>query len=381
MSIPSTRRVRFLRMKASLAAITAALVGLYAASAADWPMHRGGPQLQGRAEMVAPAQPALAWTYKAGKPVKGGAAIAGGRVFFGDDSGVVHALDAKTGAKVWTFATEGSIEATPLVLDEVVYIGSSDARLYALEAATGAVKWKYETGDKILGGANFAKNPGGEGTWLLVGSYDSSLHCVDAATGKMVWTAPTENYINGTPALLPTGEVCFGGCDSLVHVIGLADGKPIRQIETEAYIASSVAVGDGMGYVGNYGNMVLGFDLRGGEVKWKYRDRNFPYYASPALTADRVLIGGRDKRMHCLDRETGMAVWHFQARGPVDSSAVVCGDAVVFGANDGRIYCVNLADGVERWAYEVGANVTASVAAADGMIVVGAEDGTVVALK
>src|SRR5580765_6431038 len=55
--------------------------------AADWPMHRGGPELNGRAEEAAPAEAALRWTFKAGSPVKGGSAIAGDRVYFGDDKG------------------------------------------------------------------------------------------------------------------------------------------------------------------------------------------------------------------------------------------------------------------------------------------------------
>ncbi len=80
---------------------------------ADWPMHRGGPQLQGRSEMAAPAEPKLAWTFNAGKPVKAAAAIAGGKVFFGDDGGIVHALNLADGREVWTFKTEGAIEAAP----------------------------------------------------------------------------------------------------------------------------------------------------------------------------------------------------------------------------------------------------------------------------
>ncbi|RYZ51002.1 MAG: Pyrrolo-quinoline quinone [Sphingobacteriales bacterium] len=275
-------------------------------------MHRGGPQLQGVAQMPAPAEAKVAWTFNAGKPVKAGAAIAGGRVFFGDDAGVVHALELATGKEVWTFKTEGAIEATPLVLGETVYIGSSDAKFYALEVATGKQRWVYETGDKILGGANFAKSPKGDAQWLLVGGYDSNLHCIDAATGKAVWTHTTDNYINGTPALLPTGEVLFGGCDSFIHVVQLADGKEVRQIESDAYIASSVAVSnDGRGYVGNYGNLVLSFDPKAGSILWSYRERNFPYFSSAAVTDDRVIIGGRDKRLHCIERSTGKGLWHF----------------------------------------------------------------------
>ena len=361
---------------------TLALFLLSAASArTDWPMHRGNPQLQGIAEVGAPAKAELAWTFNAGKPVKAAAAIANGRVYFGDDDGVIHALDLATGKETWAFKTEGPIEATPLVLDDTVFLGSSDANVYALSAADGKLKWKYATGDKILGGANHAKNPNGEDTWLLVGSYDSSLHCIDAATGKAVWTRPTDNYINGSPALLPSGEVLFGGCDSYIHVLSLADGKELRQIDSEAYIASSVAVRDGLGYVGNYGNLVIAFDPKSGEVKWKYRDRNFPYFSSAAVTADRVIIGGRDKRLHAIDRATGKGVWTFQTRGQVDSSPVVCGDAVIVGSQDGRLYCVGLADGQERWAYEAGAPLTASPAVGAGFIVIGAEDGNVYAFK
>ena len=70
----------------------------------------------------------------------------------------------------------------------------------------------------------------------------------------------------------------FGGCDSYIHVLQVADGKELRQIESDAYIASSVAVADGMGYVGNYGNLVLAVDAKSGAVRWKYHDRNFPVF-------------------------------------------------------------------------------------------------------
>lgn len=350
------------------------------ANAADWPMHRGNPQLQGRADMAAPAKPDVLWTFKASKPIKAGAAIAQDRVFVGDDSGVVHALELATGKEVWTFKTEGSIEATPLVLDRVVYLGSSDGRVYALDAATGAEKWRYETADKVLGSVNYAKNPDGTGIWLVFGSYDMLLHVVDAVTGKVVFTIETENYINGTPAISADGEVVFGGCDAYVRIVSLKERKEVRKSESEAYIAGSVALDGEFGYVGNYGNQVLGISIKDGTVKWRYRDRNFPFFSSPALTPKYAIIGGRDKRLHCIDREKGTGVWTFQARGQVDSSPVLCGDHVVVGSEDGRLYCVNVANGKEHWAYEAGAPITASPAASNGLIVIGAEDGTVHAI-
>jgi eukaryotic-like serine/threonine-protein kinase len=360
------------------------IVGAFAltlgASAADWPMHRGDPQLQGRTEMAAPAKPEAFWTFKAPKPIKAGAAISQGRVFVGDDGGVMHAIDLATGNELWNFKTEGSIEATPLVLDGIIYIGSSDGRVYAIDAANGAEKWRYETADKVLGSVNYAKNPDGSGMWLVFGSYDMLLHVLDATTAKEVFNVETENYINGTPAISRDGEVVFGGCDAYVRVVSLKERKEMRKSESEAYIAGSVALDGTTGYVGNYGNQVLAISIKDGAVLWRYRDRNFPYFSSPALTKNYAIIGGRDKRLHCIDREKGTGVWTFQARGQIDSSPVLCGDAVIVGSEDGRLYCVNVADGKQRWAYEAGAPITASPAAASGLIVIGAEDGTVHAI-
>src|SRR5688572_32764335 len=38
---------------------------------------------------------------------------------------------------------------------------------------------------------------------------------------------------------------------------------------------------------------VLAVNAKSGEIVWKYRDRNFPYFSSAAVTKDRVLIGHR----------------------------------------------------------------------------------------
>lgn len=356
--------------------------GLWSSAKADWPMNRGNPQLNGVSAMDASRMPKEVWTFSAGKPVKGGAAIASGFVFVGDEAGVLHALDLEKGLKKWSFKTEAAVEATPLVLGKRVFVGSNDGKLYAIEADSGEAVWNYVTDDKIIGGANFYKNSGEAAEWVVFGSYDSKLHCVDSATGKAVWTFATENYINGTPALLPGGELIFGGCDSMLRIVSAVDGKQLRQIEAEAYVASSVAVAeDGTAYVGHYGNVVIGMNPKEATISWKYRERQFPYVSSAAVTKDRVVIGGGDKRLHCIERETGKGLWQFPTRGKVDGSPVVCGDTVVFGSMDGRLYGAALGDGTERWVYDLGSPVAASPAVSDGWIVVGTEDGVVHGLK
>ena len=189
------------------------------------------------------------------------------------------ALALADGAKAWAFKTGGAVESSPLVLEGKVYVGSSDAFLYALEAATGKPAWKYETGDKILGAPNWVKS--NNGTRILAGSYDYKLHCVDAATGRSNWVYETSNYINGSPAVAD-GQTVFGGCDGLLHVLSLADGKEVKEVEAGAYIAASVALAGGRAYFGQYENEFLCVDLKEGKKAWVFKDRDFPYFSSPA---------------------------------------------------------------------------------------------------
>ena len=72
------------------------------------------------------------------------------------------------------------------------------------------------------------------------------------------------------------------------------------------------------------------------------------------MTKERVVFGGRDKFVHCVNRADGKQIWGFSTRGKVDSSPVVCGDKVVAGSDDGRVYLIGLSDGKELSNYEIG---------------------------
>lgn len=240
--------------------------------------------------------------------------------------------------------------------------------------------WKYETEDQVLGAPNWILSPDGKEPWILAGSYDFKLHCIKASDGSKVWDYETGNYINGTPAV-SNGRTVFGGCDALLHVIRLTDGKKVKEIEAGAYIAGSVAMAESKVYVGHYESEFLCFDLDKGGLAWKYRDRNFPYYSSPAIAGDRVLTGCRDRQLHCLNRETGEKIWTFPTRGKVDSSPVVVGDEAIFGSQDGRLYRVRISDGKEIQSIDLGQPLTGSPAVINDWVVIGSEDGNVYGFK
>ncbi|MBI5772551.1 MAG: PQQ-binding-like beta-propeller repeat protein [Verrucomicrobia bacterium] len=347
-----------------------------APASADWPMFRGNPGLTGVASGSLPDKLSMLWSFKTGGPVKSSAAIVGGKVFIGSDDGNLYTLNLADGKKIWTAKTEGAIESSPLVLDGRVFVGSMEGFLYAVSAADGKELWKFKTEDKIVGAPNWVKSPDGRANWILAGSHDFKLYCLDAATGRSNWVYESGNYINGTPAV-DNGVTAFGGCDALLHVISLDDGRQVKEVDAGAYVAGSAALADGRAYFGHLENAFLCIDIVKEKTAWTYKERNFPYYSSPAVTKDRVLFGGRDKRVHCVKRDTGEADWTFATQGKVDSSPVVVDGKVVVGSEDGRLYVLSLKDGKELWNYEIGQGLTSSPAVASGKIVIGSEDGSV----
>lgn len=346
---------------------------------ADWLRHRGDAALNGVSAGTPGDKLQLLWSYSTGDFLKSSVVIAGNVAFVGSEDGTLHAITINNGKRKWVYKSEMAIEAPPLLYEDKVIVGSTDGFLYCIDQNTGKLIWKYETMGEIMGAANQAVRPNTKDDVIVVGSYDNFVHCVSANAGKLLWKFEAQNYINGVPTIYDNKYVVFGGCDAMLYVVNLENGKSIRSIEVEAPIAASVAIADGVGYVGDMDRSVTAFNLENGEVVWNYQNKSFPYFSSPALSDVHVFIGGRDKGMHCIDRVSGKKVWRFSARGRIDSSPVITVDKVIFGAMDGKLYLVSLIEGKEIASYEIGEAISSTPAIVGYKIIVGCEDGNVYA--
>ena len=299
-----------------------------------WPMFRREQNLSGASNSSVSTSLKLIWKFKAGGPVTSSPAVVDGQVIFGSNDGKVYAISAGNGKLNWIFATGGAMEASPLILEGIVYIGSSDTFLYALKTENGELIWKYKTGDRVLGAPNWFVAPDDKSKKIVFGSYDASLYCLDSASGELVWNYETGSYINGTPTV-SDGNIIFGGCDGNIYVLSSKDGSVRRTIRLNAYIAGSAAVINGNVYLGHYGNKCVSLNIETSKINWSYFYKNFPYFSSPAIWGNYMVIGGRDKYLHCIGKDDGKGIWRFRTGGRIDSSPAICDDKVMVGADDG----------------------------------------------
>ncbi len=363
-----------------------------APAAVDWPLFRGDAEMRGVArEDLAPPL-ALAWTFeppveegKKRPPFKASPVIAGGRVYVGGQDSKFYCLDLKTGDEVWTVKLEGPVTAPAAVGRGKVFVGDTYGFVYALDAATGEEAWRLEAEDKVEGGPNLLEvtDPAsGEGEWrVFFGSHDFHLYSVAADTGEVRWKHETDNYVMATPSIEATlPAVMFGGCDGIFHILSAVTGEPIHQVELGQYVANSAAIRDGIAYVAHYGGEVVAVDVASGEVVWKTAT-GVEYHGSPAVTADRVIVPGTDKRLVAYDRVTGEEVWAFLGRRDFEGSPIVTESAIWIGAMDARVYAIDPATGAELWNFDLGAQILASPALSGGTLVICGEDGLVYAFE
>ena len=346
----------------------------------NWVSFRGNSQLTGMADSELPDAPQLLWTFQAGDMIESTAAVVDGTVYVGALDGMLYAIDAGTGEKIWTYRTNSSIKASPAIHDGGVYFGDGDGVFYAVDINTHAMKWQFRTEGEIISSANFA------GDRVLFGSYDGFLYCLNIENGTLVWKFETEGYVHGTPGVWhqpaigsddAKNFVIVTGCDSYLRVINVDDGKQTQQVDLGAYVAASPAISQNRVYCGTYGTEILGVALGTGEIAWRYRHpkRQFPFFASAALTADSVIIGGRDKMVHALSRETGEPIWTYTSKSSIESSAVIAGTRAFLGTTRGLFIALDITTGESVWEFATGSSIVASPSVSDGKIYIGTEDG------
>jgi outer membrane protein assembly factor BamB len=208
-----------------------------------------------------------------------------GRVYTHGATGVVNALDARTGAVLWTrnAASDSSVEipgwgvtSSPLVVHDLVVVAVS-GRLVAYDAATGALRWLGPTGGSAYSSPHLIEMDGVPQILLPRGSRTISVSIAD---GTLLWehSTGTPGVSIVQPARMPDGDLLIAAGDAM-------GGQGIRRVAvTRDNSAWSVAerwtsrglkpyfndfvVHKGHAY-GFDGSILASIDLSDGTRKWK----------------------------------------------------------------------------------------------------------------
>jgi polyvinyl alcohol dehydrogenase (cytochrome) len=315
-------------------------------------------------------------------------AVAGGVLYVGTPNGKFLALDAKTGATKWTFdlnpvtgplpgGQQNQVRDGAAVSGDKVYFGDSTGRIYALNRNTGALVFATRISDhaqslitssplvvkgRLYVGVSTLESGAASNPNYPCCSHRGSVVSLDATTGQVKWT-----YYTLPPAqqvgTWPSGAARFGPSGGSVWSSPVADLK-----------SNTIFVGTGNNSSGEGGDIdsVLALDMYSGQVRWKYQATfpdtytvacerpdmadYCPSLGTSAFDADfgasanvidvngrtLVTIGQKSGTYFAFDARTGQIVWKTElGPGPHGGSGVQWGSVY-----DGRhIYAATWFDG------------------------------------
>lgn len=363
--------MRVLKLILAILLLSSAAKAQIYTPADQWPQFRGNLQLTGISLTSVPRNLKLLWTYEAGESIESSAAILHGTVYVGSQKAELVALDLQSGAVRWKYNTKDPIgESSPAVANGVVYIGDLAGTVHAVNAGDGSPLWTFKTGAEIK------SSPVIVGDRVLIGSYDGNFYCLSARGGSEVWKVKTDGPVHCTAGVL-SGIAYISGCDEVFRAIRISDGHEVFKVASGAYTGASPALVGQMAFYGTFNNDVLGVNIKTRRLAWRYMhpQRQFPFYASAGVVDGRVVVGGRDKMVHCLNAANGRRLWTFTTRARVESSPGLADGRVFVGSNDGRFYVLDFKTGAKVWEFTAGAPLSASPAIAAGRVVIGSQDG------
>src|SRR5262245_61012582 len=343
---------------------------------------------------------AVAWELDGLEAVVGTPSVVDGVVYVGDETGVVHAVDAGSGDEEWSTELDGQVTGALAVTDDAVYaaVGTSTIRL---NRETGEQEWSVTVDDDpaaVLYGspvvvdglviqpvsANPLAPPQDDYT------FRGSVVALDEATGDEQW----RTYMTANDETSGAGVSVWAGAsaDAERHLVFVGTGNTYED-PMSPLSDSIVAIDDTTGEIA-WSTQFTASDVYhiGDATRTEGRDADVGSTPTLWSVGDRDLVGAGDKAgmFHALDRETGDVVWETQLTPGSGSGGVIGGSAYA----DGRLFvssnvgdpATNLSTGVAKlfaldagtgeilWQVDAGTGVFGAASVADGVVYQGTVD-------
>lgn len=215
--------------------------------------------------------------------VESQASVVGDRLFMGSPSGLVYALDAKTGCTEWTFKADGPVKG-PITIGKIksgelsAFFGDQTGRVYSISAVDGSLRWK-KIGDahpaaRVTGGVQlhagkvFVPMASLEEASAMDPNYKccvfrGSVVVYDIENGSLVWKQHTIRQEPNIPSKDSHGKAMVGPSGASAWSAVTIDVKRNRLY---------VGTGD------NYSNpttdtsdSILALNLDTGDIEWHYQ--------------------------------------------------------------------------------------------------------------
>jgi outer membrane protein assembly factor BamB len=283
-----------------------------------------------------------------------GPVVAGDVVYVANLTGILFAVDPRSGVERWHATAGGTYEASPAIVDGALYIGNRDGHLYALDAASGQERWRADLGDwvdttpAVMNGVVYVANRAG------------TLFALDAATGQERWRLDlgptgTSGTVQSPAASPDLGIVAAVGADGILRVVDAATGTerwtygPNPEAgdgdgTTARTIAGPPVIAHGLVFAGTADARLLALDAVTGEERWHSVGSTLSPGYAPVIAGDTVYTLHAGIGLFAFAAADGAPRWIFESETKGESLSPLTvgptGDDIYFGSDRGILRAV-----------------------------------------
>jgi len=296
----------------------------------------------------------------------------------GGATGVIYALDEKTGKKIWSFDTVdskniwGNPEVNsgggawyPPAIDttkNILYWGIGNPapwpgtkefpngssrpgpNLYtnsivALKSSDGALLWYNQVLPHDLFDFDLQISPvlaaldinGVKADILIAAGKMGRVYAMDRNTGKTLWETAVGDHLNDTLTELPEGstKISPGPLGGVETNMAYSDGIvyiPVVNMVVEytpsEFVVSSFSFTDAKGEL-------VAINAADGKILWNYKMDSLNVGAATVVN-DLVFTSTFNGKIYAFNNKTGEKVWEYQASGGINGWPAVKGDTIIF---------------------------------------------------
>jgi outer membrane protein assembly factor BamB len=318
------------------------------------------------------AEPHVAWHEQLGGAADFTPIVVDGKVIVGDLSGVLRALDARTGREIWRFQAEkgAGFAGSAAGANGLIFVADLGGTLHGLDAATGSERWKVTL-------PNTGIQPLVADRLLFVGSSDGHAYGFDPLTGgkpSWDWEGPAGTQMNVSVVNDGVAYIGGGGVLYAIRLVDRAYAWPAVKTNTKDQ-SGAVFAGDtifwaarpGQGEV--TGGELLAIDRATGKVRWRWSSPSGQSVNPSSIRDGIVYVVTTDDGVYAL-RDKGTAaeeVWHFPGMCNCRPTSLV-GDTLYLQRGEGPLIALAATDGHQLWQTPPGTQGTTSPVVTGGMI-------------
>lgn len=298
------------------------------------------------------------WVFASDANVISTPAVAGNLVIFGNQNGVVTALNQPDGKKRWTYKTQGAIFSSPAIRAGKVVLGSGDGHVYCLNVLTGKLLWKVKTEASVLG------SPVIVGDTVFIGGSDHNFMALNLWTGNACWKfSGLQGPVVSTP-LIYGNMVIFGAWDKHLYAVNRSNGQLAWQWDPGFSVinfspAACIPVAhESVVYVVCPNRTLYAIDAVTGATLWQNNETRVR--ESIGISEDGRYVYGKTMQdtvvAYATSHTAQRPAWVMNAGfgyEHVPSMLIEKDGQLFFGTRNGVVYAVDVASRKIAWAYKI----------------------------